>query len=434
MAKEILQKRPETFRRTAKLEEMTTEVGIYGVFSSEGETWKRQRKLTAPAFTPTQVRSHYESIAIICNRLRNKWHKKIESKKTPQKGIKIDILAELMSFTLDIISVIAFGYDLNSIEKDSEIVSSLLMFMPIVFNRITALFPYWRFFHLSMDKKFAKANENIKKLVNDMINEFYQNVTNDDEDNNNKPVVSKKSFIHTILKAREESSGDQLDDKEIYGNVVTLLLAGQDTTANTLSWSMYYLSRHHSIQEELKKEIENCKSSKEFPFLPDKLDMEKNLPLCHGVIKEALRLRGPAPVLFSEANVDTKLSSGIQMHKGDIVAILMRSILTDENRFVDGKKFVPSRWMNGDPCNSFLSNLPFGGGPRTCPGKNLSLLESNMFLSMLCNEFIVRPPDASNPSSDSTLAGTEDPCVKEISSFTMGPNSLSVRIFSRSKL
>ena len=93
------------------------EIGFLGVFTAEGDHWKRQRKLTAPAFTPIKVRGHYEAITMITSRLHNKWQKKLNEKKNPDKGVVINILPELMSFTLDIISLIAFGYDLNSIEK-----------------------------------------------------------------------------------------------------------------------------------------------------------------------------------------------------------------------------------------------------------------------------------------------------------------------------
>merc|ERR1712137_1186028 len=181
------------------------------------------------------------------------------------------------------------------------------------------------------------------------------------------------------------------------------------------------------IQEKLYEEISQQEKSIDYPFLPANCE---NLPYCSAVIKESLRLRGPAPVIYVEAKEETTVP-----RKKDLIVCLTR-VLQKQWVGKDGHKFLPSRWLDKElnlDGNKFIASLAFGGGPRLCPGRNLSLMESNMFLAMLCGEFIVRPAIAQTAEMDVSLAGTEDATIKENFAFTMGPENLSVRLFPRKK-
>ena len=364
-------------------------------------------------FTPIQVNYHASAIALVASRLRNKW---MESLRGSPNGVEIDALHDLMGFTLDVIALIAFGFDLNSIEKYSEFVDALLLFMPMMQRRITAIFPYWKFFHLPIDRKFAHAQKVVHKLVADMINDYYQQ--SDGAGKN----TAQKSFISTILEARE-TSNDQMEDNEIFGNAITMLLAGQDTTANTLAWAMQILSHDLPLQQELFTEVSSQPRDAEYTFLPENCNSAQ-LPLCSNVVQETLRLKGPAPLIYIESNKDNTLQTDegirIDVRKGEYLILLTRGILTDDRNFTDAKEFRPSRWAEERTSGNFLQQLPFGGGPRICPGKNLSILEANIFLSMLLNDFIVMPSETKQNSSPS-----------ELLAFTMGPNELKLRIRAR---
>ena len=408
----------------SSLEPHAKKINGHGVFSAEGEDWKRQRKLTAPAFTPVQVRNHYETITLVCSRLRRKWMKMITDLDNVEQGVVIDVLPDLMNLTLDIVSLIAFGYDLNSLEKESDITECLLQYLPFAYFRIGCPIPYWKLFYLPIDRRFYKGHAKVQDLIGNIISEFYSQSSNND---------STRSFIHTILQAREADK-NQLTDEEIFGNVITILLAGQDTTANTLAWSLYYLSRNHTIQEDLYNEITN--------YLPDgneyidKSDIDK-LSLCSDIIQETLRIRGPSPVIYLEANDNIIVEgndSKITLSKGDVTILLIRSMTKDEESTPNPKIFNPYRWKeNNVEIDPFLKTLPFGGGPRVCPGKTLSLFESKMFLSSICSDFIIRPENTISDSINNNLQGTEDPSVSETLAFTMSPTNLKLRFFLRNK-
>ena len=410
------------------MESVNKEVGVRGVFSSEGASWKRQRKLTAPAFTNHKVKGHYDFISTSCERLRNKWTTLIQKQTKPEEGIVIDVLSEMMNFTLDIISLIAFGYDLNSIEKHSEEAECLLSVMPFIFKRATAVFPYWKLFHTATDKAYYKSVPKLETLVKGII-EKHQNDSTDES--------SKKNFIEVILQARQDGE-DHLTDDEIIGNVITFLLAGQDTTANTLAWSLYYLSRNHQIQTLVFEEVSNAiidpSKSKNDWYLPDRNQVD-SLNFTQNVVKEVLRIRPPTPVLgLSPVDSPQVIQVGDRktvVNVNDTVVLLNRKVATKKY----GMNFDLHRWETMDENEQellkMIANVPFGGGPRICPGKHLSLYESTLFLSMMANNFIVRPAESTTSEEDESLAFTESPGVKERMEMTMGPENLHLRIFLR---
>ena len=342
----------------------------------------------------------------------------------------IDVLKDMMNFTLDVISLIAFGYDLNSIEKNSPTVEHLLSVLPFVYKRMTSIAPYWKLYHTSCDKKFFQSFPQLKLLVKEIIDK-HQNEQTDDS--------AKKNFIEVILAARQAGE-DHLNDDEIVGNVLTLLLAGQDTTANTLSWCMYYLSRNHKIQNSVFEEVMNsaldASKSKENWYLPDKNQVD-TLNFTQNVVKEVLRIRGPSPIMFlSPTSSPQEVESGQRkatVKVNDSVILLNRKIAT--NHF--GMAFDPHRWETSDEQEQELlktiSNVPFGGGPRICPGKHLSLFESTLFLSMLANNFVVRAAQSTTREVDESLASTEAKEIKEAVEFTMAPVGLRLRIFLRNE-
>jgi len=423
-AHQILTGRPKNFKRIGSLGKIAGEIGIKGTFSAEGEDWKRNRRLTAPAFSTIQVKGHYEAIELICNRLRLKWLSKIsENDPSGKEGVLIDVLPDLMLFTLDVISFIAFGFDLNSLEHHTEMVSSLEAFMPYIHQRIASALPHWKIFYSKTDKEFNKRKELTQKLVHQMISEFYENQQNSSQ-------TSHKSFIHTILHGRD-TSNEHLTDEEIYGNAVTFLLAGQDTTANSLAWSLYYLSRNHQIQQSLYEEVQSYQSNPT-NHVPEKQFLDKLIQTSN-VIKETLRLRGPSPVMYLESNFEQDLQGtdrSVHLQEKDLIILLNRAMTTGDS-FNNPSMFLPQRWE--DPPSSFISNLSFGGGPRVCPGRSLSLFESNILLSSICSQFIIRPPTATDTTLSPDLEGTEDPSVQESLQFTMGPKNLLLRFFVRER-
>ena len=212
----------------------------------------------------------------------------------------------------------------------------------------------------------------------------------------------------------DESSG--FSEKEMVDNVTTMLLAGEDTTANSLAWTLYFLVRYPEVQTRLRQEIQSSLGD----TLPCSADQLRALPYLDGVIHESMRLKPVAPINGLEANEDfiadgMTTNIGLELKKGDFVIALTRVMASREEDFPEAGAFRPERWLpdkRGEQVNQ-RAFIPFGSGPRLCPGRSLALLEMKLVLVMVLQQFEIE-------------ARVDPNDVKETLAFTMSPVGLRV--------
>jgi len=218
-----------------------------------------------------------------------------------------------------------------------------------------------------------------------------------------------------------ETEGSGLDDADVSGNVLTMLLAGEDTTANTLAWTIYLLSRNPQAMQRAREEVRAVLTG---PPLPTQYDQLSALAFVEACAHETMRLKPVAPVIMGEAVRDTVVA-GIEVPAGQLVMCLMRPGATDERHFPGAQAFDPARWLaDAAPARAAASAkrvaMPFGAGPRLCPGRYLAMLEMKMVIAMLLGGFEVE--------SVSTPDGGE---VREYLALTMAPVGLRLRLRPR---
>jgi len=401
---QVLRARPWTFRRARPVQSVFREMGIAGVFSAEGETWERQRRLVMRAFDPAQLKRYFPSLVTVTERLRRRWEKAAARAET------LDIQAELMRYTVDVTAGLAFGADINTIERDTDAIQRHLEnIFPMVNRRTTAPFAYWRIVKLPADRRLERDLAAARRAVDGFIAQARARIAAD-------PGLRERpgNLIEALLAARD-APGSEFSDADVSGNVFTALLAGEDTTANTLAWLCYYLCEVPGAQRALQAEADavlgNRSSIGEFEQL-------NALPYTEAATREAMRLRPVAPLLFFEALEDTQVGE-FAVPKGDTVAALMRAPGMDANWLDEPSAFRPERWL--DESDARLAGakkalMPFGGGPRFCPGRYLALAEIKMVASMLARNF--------------TLA-REPGHVGERYQLSMMPTNLRVRLAPR---
>jgi cytochrome P450 len=224
------------------------------------------------------------------------------------------------------------------------------------------------------------------------------------------------NFLEALLLAQDES-GNGLSDSEILGNVLTILVAGEDTTAHTLAWLVYLISQHPKAQEKIQQEADAVLGESLIPQVVTDVD---KLTYIEAVAHETLRLKSVAPLFFMEPNEEVELNN-VTIPKGTFLMLLNRyGALRDEN-FSHALEFRPERWLevNASGCvHNRNVSIPFGGGPRFCPGRNLALLEIKMAIATLCRNFSIIPVEGDQP-------------VQEVFSFTMRPENLRVKLEAR---
>ncbi|NML43974.1 cytochrome P450 [Ramlibacter sp. G-1-2-2] len=406
----VLRRRPEVFRRGARLEATSREIGFLGLFSSNGDTWRRQRPMVLAGLDPAHIRSYLPAMSEITQTLRRRW---LEA---AQKGHEIDVLADLMRYTVDVTTCLAFGHNLNTLEASSEtaIQQHLNVILPALFKRLLTPFelPRWM------------RNRSLRHHVVALRAEVQAFIARARAQLDERPELRERpeNLIQALIAASQK--GQQgITDEDVAGNVLTMLLAGEDTTAHTLAWLFWLLGRHPQAVAMARAEVDAVLPPDGVACSVEQLAGLDEVEAC---ASEAMRLKPVAPLLMNEVGEDTEVA-GVLVPKGAIVACLLRRPALDEGQFPDPQRFDPSRWRTGQPGAKSLSSakravMPFGAGPRMCPGRYLAMTEVKMVTAMLLANFdleFVGVPGRDEPAERMAL--------------TMAPVDLKMRLRLRSR-
>ena len=403
----ILRDRPEGFRRTTRFEEVWTELGLPdGVFGANGETWRRQRRMVMAGFDPAHVKAYFPSLQRVAQRLAKRWQQAAE------RAQPIDLQADLMRYTVDTIAGLAFGSEVNTLESDEDVIQNHLnRLFPAIYRRVFASVPTWRFFPSADDRRLVRSVGEINAAVDGFVAQARARMRSD-------PSLREhpRNLLEAMLAAADEP-GSGIDDRQVAGNVLTMLLAGEDTTANTVAWMIYLLWRH---PQALAKAIEEVRSVCGDTTAPTSEQIAR-LDFVEACAHETMRLKPVAPQLAVQALRDTTLGD-VLVQEGMVVFLLMRRDAVSESKLANAGAFEPQRWLgDGGPAQAANAakriSMPFGAGPRICPGRYLALLEMKMAMATLLGRFDIVSVD--------TPDGRE---ARESLSVTMAPVGLTMRV------
>ncbi len=397
---EILKLRPEKFRRLSKMNEILLEMGVNGVFNAEGDLWKNQRKPVSEALNVQNIKRFHPVIVNKTELLLKKFKNSINT--------TIAIRKEFIAFTIDVTTAIAFGYNLDTINnKENNFQEHLEVIFPMINKRITAPIPLWRLIKQKKDKQLEASLKTIKQIIHEFISDAKKRI-----DQNPTLKENPSNFLEALLVENKEY---QFSDDEIYGNIFTMLLAGEDTTSNTISWAVYYLSQNPEIVKKIREEA--IVVYKEDDVLTNN-QLLSQLTYTNAVIQEVIRLKPTTPQLYFESNEEVIIENVI-IPKDTKIILQNKIAQTQEKYFTNADKFIPERWLKS-ACPMHKNHSPrvikaFGGGSRFCPGKNLAMTEMLVLISALCKQFDI-----------SMTVSPEK--VKEQFEFTMYPDNLYVKL------
>ena len=403
----ILRDRPKLYRRLGTIEPVFQEMGITGVFSAEGEGWKRQRRLTAPALDVQHLRQFFPTLIKVTERLKNRWNTAAD------KQSAVDVQQDLMRYTVDVTTNLAFGYDMNTLENEGDVIQEHLeKIFPMINRRINAPIPYWRYFKLPADRTLDKSLIEIRETITGFVTRGRERLAQNPE-----LAAHPTNFLEAMLAAPHEGES-AFTDEEIYGNILTMLLAGEDTTANTMAWMTHFMVEHPGVQARMQAEAGKIVGSA--GMLSQLADADR-LNYIEAMTHETMRLKPVAPILFLESNEDVEIG-GVAVPKQTALFLLTLHGCMSDTHFGAADQFRPERWLEAAPPSGCPHNakafVPFGAGPRFCPGRQLAILEIKTVMAMLCAGFEVSKMESPQP-------------VGEIFSFTMMPENLFVRFKHR---
>jgi cytochrome P450 len=405
----VFRDRPEGFRRTQRFGQIASEIGLSaGVFGAEGEAWRRQRKMVMAGFDPRHLRAYFPSLVKVASRLDRRW------RNAARTGTAIDLQPDLMRFTVDAISGLAFGADVNTLESNEEVIQSHLdKIFPALFRRLLAPLPTWRWWKSAEDRALDRSVVAVGQAIDGFVSAARARLDAD---------PARRAAPHNLLEAMivaADDPGSGITDAEVSGNVMTMLLAGEDTTANTLAWAIWLLTRNPEALARARAEVDAVAGA-----APEwTLEKLAELRFVEACAHETMRLKPVAPFLMLQALRETRIAD-IRVPAGTLVWTMLRHDTVREEYFAHPTTFAPERWLDGHPAAGAASvnriSMPFGAGPRVCPGRQLAMLEIKMALATLLGSFeieSVTPAKGSEPD--------------EIMSFAMTPGAMSMRLRER---
>ena len=400
------------FRRTRQLETIGDEMGLApGVFGANGKAWKNQRRMVTTGFHPAHVKAYFPSLLTVKQRLRAHWQPAVAGR-TP-----LALQPGLMRFTVDVIAGLAFGADINTLESDDDVIQRHLdEIFPALIKRIFSFLSLQRYVRLPADRQLERSMGAVNEAIEGFIAQARAGLTAD---------PARRTLPPNLLEAMIVAAGagdGSVTDGEVASNVMTMLLVGEDTTANTLIWLSYLLHRHPAALQCARAEV-HALGADSATFTSEQMAGLDYLEAC---AHETMRLKPVAPFQVIEARRDTVVA-GMRVPAGTGVWCVMRGHSVDARHFPISEAFEPRRWLSEGEANEDHSassakrvSMPFGGGPRVCPGRYLALLEIMMAMAMLLTHF--------DTADVTTPDGGE---AREHMAFTMAPVGLRMTLRPR---
>jgi cytochrome P450 len=401
----VLRDRPDGWRRTPQLQTVGREMGLTpGLFGSEGDTWRRQRRMVMSGLDPSRVRAYLPALQRVTERLRKRWLEAARTQRT------LDLQAELMRYTVDTVAGLAFGTDINTLESDGVVIQHHLdRIFPALYRRVLAPLPYWRWFKLPADRALDRSVAEVKRSIAAFVADARDRLRNDPARREQPP-----NLLEAMIVAADDGSG--ISDEQVSANVMTMLLAGEDTTAHTLGWLLNLLYLHPASLQRARDEARRVLNGASAPTL----EQLSELAWIDACIHETMRLKPVAPFTVVEALRDTRIGD-LHVPTGTQLWCAMRHDSLDARHFERPAEFDPARWLGDAPtASSRRVAMPFGAGPRVCPGRYLALTEMKMLLAMLFANFEIDRVGAPGGG-----------LAEERMSFTMVPVGLTIRLAPR---
>ena len=360
LVEDILVTRNKLFQKDVYLQTTLRPVLGDGLLSSEGDFWRRQRRLAQPAFHRDRIASYGDIMVEHASRLAATW----------RDGEVRDVHVDMMHLTLAIVAETLFGTNVG--DHADDVGDALHAVLTVVADPLEMFLPILKRLPTPQRRRYDRAVETLDSIIYGVV-----------EKRRSSGAGESNDLLSMLLHARDDDGG-RMSDKQLRDECMTLFLAGHETTALNLSWTWLLLSQYPEVEAKLARELEGVLGDRPATFadLP-------NLRYAGHVIAESLRLYPPAWSMGREAREDVELG-GFRVPRGGQVWFAPWAIQRDERWFEDPDAFRPERW-EGDLAKTLhrYAYFPFGGGPRFCIGQAFAQMEAVLLLSTLSRAFKV---------------------------------------------
>jgi cytochrome P450 len=329
-----------------------------GLLISDGEFWKRQRRLEQPAFHSKRISAYAEAMVALAEDQAAGW----------RDGVELDVDAEMMRLTLRIVARTLFDAD---VADAADAVGEALTTILHISNQQTGSFimplPIWVPTPRNFRERGAVAT------LDGILKPIIEQRRSSGED--------KGDLLSMLLLARDED-GARMSDKQVRDEAMTIFLAGHETTANALNWTWVLLAQNPQVEARLHAELDAALGDR-----APTLDDLPRLPYTDMVIKEAMRLYPPAWLVSREPTEDVVVG-GYPVKKAETVLMSPYILHHDPRWWDEPERFIPERFSPENEARLHKhAYIPFGSGPRICIGSSFALMEARLLLAALARRW-----------------------------------------------
>jgi cytochrome P450 len=326
-----------------------------GLLNSEGDFWKKQRRLIQPAF-------HKKRLELVADITVQATERLLRDNLLLQTE-KVDFAREIVGLTIEIVTKALFGSTISA--SIGEVWSNMNLVNRVGIQRIRNPFaaPTW------VPTKQNREVEAVVQLIDRVTMEIIENRRNS---------APEDDLLQMLLDVQDEDTGERMSDRQIRDEVITLFVAGHETTVNAISWAVFELGRNADIYTKAKAEVKAVIGDRTATF-----DDVMRLPYLANIVNETLRLYPPAYAV-PRMSIEEDEILGFRIPKKTNIMLNIFAIHRHPKYWDEPLVFRPDRFQNidlkGDRKYTFF---PFGGGPRICIGNNFALMEMTLILAVL---------------------------------------------------
>ncbi|WP_435098965.1 cytochrome P450 [Halarchaeum sp. P4] len=357
-----------------------------GLLTSEGEFWRAQHHTIQPAFYPRMLERYADVMADYTERTLSEW----------RDGELRNVHEDMMQLTVEIAAQALFGVDIR--EEEGAIADALEVLMDDASARMRRAVQVPRWLPTPGNRRFAEAQETLNDVVDTVIAEHRAAERGEAAERasgegrpastTREPSREGDDLLSLLLNASDHT-GMPLTDEQIRDEVVTILLAGHETTALALTYTLHALGRYDDARERLQREVDDVLGDR----TPGHDDLD-DLTVTERTVKEGLRLYPPVWQQSREASEPDELG-GYDIERGQTVLMHQWVLHRDPQHYDDPTGFHPERWTSDFEADlPKFAYFPFGGGPRRCIGDRFAMQEARLALATIVRDWELYPQEA----------------------------------------
>jgi cytochrome P450 len=357
-ARQVLVEEPEKFHKPRLIKNAFRPFAGEGLLTSDGPRWKEQRKLMQPAF-------HHGALARYADVMVRHASRTADGFKA---GQAIELQTEMSALTLPIVVECLFGGDVTQFAN--EVGGLMVAVLDASNHRLNSPLRLPSWVPTARHLRERRALQRLDQILHELIAA------------RRAAPGGRHDLLSTLLTAVDQETGARMSNEQLRDEMMTLFLAGHETTANLMTWTWFLLSRHPEAEAALFEQLDRVLQGR-----PPAIADLPALPQTEMIVREALRLYPPAPGVAREPIEDVSIG-GYAVPKGSLISVNAFAMQRDARFFPEPERFDPGRFAPGwEQRISRYAYLPFGGGPRVCIGNGFALMEARLILATLAQRW-----------------------------------------------